>query len=89
MNILIIGNGFDIAHKLPTQYRDFLNLCSIATRIEVMWINNQPSVSLKNINGVECLEYIDFAKDVAASLGIDLWEEFEDIIQINYFQVNQ
>ncbi len=93
MNILIIGNGFDVAHQLPTQYRDFLNLCSIATRIEVMWINNQPSVSLKNINGVECLEYIDFAKDVAASLGIDLWEEFEDIIQknfwIKYFQVRK
>lgn len=25
MNILVIGNGFDIAHHLPTQYRDFLD----------------------------------------------------------------
>lgn len=25
MNILVIGNGFDIAHGLPTQYKDFLN----------------------------------------------------------------
>ena len=25
MNILIIGNGFDLAHKLPTQYTSFLN----------------------------------------------------------------
>ena len=25
MNILVIGNGFDIAHGLPTQYGDFLN----------------------------------------------------------------
>lgn len=25
MNILIIGNGFDLAHKLPTRYADFLN----------------------------------------------------------------
>ena len=24
MDILIIGNGFDLAHKLPTQYSDFL-----------------------------------------------------------------
>lgn len=23
MNLLIIGNGFDIAHKLPTKYKDF------------------------------------------------------------------
>lgn len=24
MNILIIGNGFDLAHGLPTKYGDFL-----------------------------------------------------------------
>lgn len=25
MNILVIGNGFDLAHHLPTQYSDFLD----------------------------------------------------------------
>lgn len=25
--ILLIGNGFDLAHKLPTQYKDFLEFC--------------------------------------------------------------
>ena len=24
MNILVIGNGFDLAHNLPTSYKDFL-----------------------------------------------------------------
>ena len=24
MNILLIGNGFDLAHGLPTKYTDFL-----------------------------------------------------------------
>ena len=24
MNILVIGNGFDLAHELPTSYQDFL-----------------------------------------------------------------
>ena len=24
MNILVIGNGFDLAHGLPTSYKDFL-----------------------------------------------------------------
>ena len=24
MNIIVIGNGFDIAHHLPTKYTDFL-----------------------------------------------------------------
>lgn len=27
MNILIIGNGFDLAHELPTRYTDFLEWC--------------------------------------------------------------
>ena len=27
MNILIIGNGFDLAHELPTGYPDFLGFC--------------------------------------------------------------
>ena len=26
MNILIIGNGFDLAHNLPTTYKDFLKI---------------------------------------------------------------
>ena len=25
MNILVIGNGFDLAHGLKTSYEDFLN----------------------------------------------------------------
>ena len=25
MKVLILGNGFDLAHKLPTKYVDFLN----------------------------------------------------------------
>lgn len=27
MNILVLGNGFDLAHGLPTSYRDFLAFC--------------------------------------------------------------
>lgn len=27
MNILVIGNGFDIEHNLPTRYTDFLKYC--------------------------------------------------------------
>ena len=28
VNILVIGNGFDLEHKLPTSYRNFLDFCS-------------------------------------------------------------
>ena len=33
MNILVIGNGFDLAHGLPTKYTDFLEFCRIVKRI--------------------------------------------------------
>ena len=32
MNILVIGNGFDLAHGLPTKYTDFLDFMSDYTR---------------------------------------------------------
>jgi len=31
--ILILGNGFDLAHKLPTKYSDFLEFCVIIREI--------------------------------------------------------
>lgn len=34
MEILLIGNGFDLAHGLPTKYRDFLDFCQ---GIEIMF----------------------------------------------------
>lgn len=34
MNILVIGNGFDLAHGLPTTYADFLNFTEQICRIE-------------------------------------------------------
>lgn len=33
MKILIIGNGFDLAHGLPTTYKNFLDFCERAKRI--------------------------------------------------------
>ena len=28
MDILILGNGFDLAHELKTSYKDFLEYCN-------------------------------------------------------------
>lgn len=33
MNILLIGNGFDLAHGLPTKYTDFLEFCKVVSII--------------------------------------------------------
>lgn len=29
MNILVVGNGFDLAHDLPTRYSDFLDFMTL------------------------------------------------------------
>ena len=33
MNILLIGNGFDLAHGLPTAYTDFLGFCKMIREV--------------------------------------------------------
>lgn len=43
MEILLIGNGFDLAHGLPTKYRDFLDFCQ---GIEILY--SEPFASLKD-----------------------------------------
>lgn len=47
MNILLIGNGFDLAHKLSTRYKDFLVFCNEVSKI----------FTTTDINGVELIEY--------------------------------
>lgn len=34
MNILVVGNGFDLAHNLPTSYKDFLNFTNAFTKFK-------------------------------------------------------
>lgn len=34
MNILVIGNGFDLEHNLPTMYGDFLNFIDVIRKIK-------------------------------------------------------
>lgn len=34
MNILVIGNGFDLAHGLPTTYGDFLKYVAAFNRVK-------------------------------------------------------
>lgn len=41
MNILMIGNGFDLEHDLPTQYADFLKFVEMFD-FTYRWIKNMP-----------------------------------------------
>ena len=43
MNIIVIGNGFDIAHNLPTKYTDFLEFVKVIRYI----------LNTKNMNDID------------------------------------
>ncbi len=78
MNILIIGNGFDVAHGLPTKYSDFLEACSVARDINkshYFWENNQIALSIgakKHLNN----QKFEILKNIAESLGEKKWNSF-------------
>lgn len=49
--VLILGNGFDLAHGLPTRYSDFLNFCNIIYRIKYS-IKHNVEYTLEEYNSV-------------------------------------
>lgn len=51
MNILVIGNGFDLAHELNTQYKEFLEVIDIFNDTAEKVRINGISHLLKNIKG--------------------------------------
>jgi hypothetical protein len=56
MDLLIIGNGFDLAHGLPTRYTDFLRYCRE--------YNEGTPISVSNeLNE----EFISFVKEMCGS----------------------
>ena len=51
MNILVIGNGFDLAHGLPTKYTDFLDFIDVIEQVtNVKNENDLSNIDWKDIN---------------------------------------
>jgi len=50
MNILVIGNGFDLAHGLPTKYTDFLAFCKMVKAVYAINKNKKPKDIWKKLN---------------------------------------
>lgn len=88
MNILVIGNGFDLAHGLPTKYGDFLEFVKVIRQIVKTKQLNGACYTYNNINS-----YIgDFANKLLENMIEDscsfkqIWEELlDDNIWIDYF----
>lgn len=53
MKILIVGNGFDLAHQLPTRYSDFLSEMQNDSKFHKYLQNNKLNKKFnKSLNGI-------------------------------------
>jgi hypothetical protein len=83
MNILVIGNGFDLAHGLPTAYADFIRFgnCFVEKQeknLKCISFGDAKDVLKENVK-----EYIFVkSKDI---LKKEIWNEFEDGFIKNYW----
>lgn len=68
MNILVIGNGFDLAHGLPTRYDDFLNFVEEFTKY-------------KDTNKCN-LRFLDYFSNLYET-NINLFEQINQLIDDN------
>lgn len=92
MNILIIGNGFDLAHGLPTKYTDFLKFVEVIKQV----ISIRTTEDLQRIQwGDIHLQIKNIIQNKMGNISNnllaqkDMWEELiADNIWIDYFLHN-
>jgi hypothetical protein len=102
MNILVLGNGYDLAHNLKTRYTDFLDFCKHYSNEELIskQVDHQDeflSFINKNIwlkyfnnqmpNLIQHRNWIDFEKEVADIVN-DLNKYDPNIIKISENLIN-
>lgn len=80
MNILVIGNGFDLAHKLPTSYQDFLKFTDDYTS-KYECLSDELKFEIKSL--VFCNKLIKHFKNFYDNNGwIGFENELSGIVQI-------
>lgn len=84
MNILIIGNGFDLAHGLPTTYGDFLEFVSVMHQVVDKGIPD------REINYEKLLpKMAKMVKEKIDSINRDYWKDLiYENLWIKYFSWN-
>ncbi len=86
MNILVIGNGFDLAHGLPTGYGDFLDIMLCAGKCEVAWDGETPRVvTTGSLSSKKIAKYQLFCKGLSQELIEELKEISQKSFWIDYF----
>ncbi|WP_236894922.1 MULTISPECIES: bacteriophage abortive infection AbiH family protein [Clostridium] len=98
MKILVIGNGFDLEHGLPTQYKDFLDFVKTIKNIFVnKWFDEDEKeyfflISRPNGLNNSLLKYFlehNFLKNLQDNIHLrELMEKSKDNVWIQYFLEN-
>lgn len=84
MNIIVIGNGFDLAHGLPTKYTDFLGFVKVLKIVLEEKNENYDCIDRCNIN----VQIKTILKENIAQQ-IEQWKNLlNDIFWIEYFLQN-
>lgn len=84
MNILVIGNGFDLAHGLPAKYTDFLEFAMVMQQMVDSEIPNN-----KIDYGKLLPELVEMIKEKMNSVNREEWKELiYDNLWIKYFLWN-
>lgn len=81
MNILVLGNGFDLAHGLPTTYKDFLDFTNVVEKIS----KNEASKCDSIPNGEMIKWYIDEKINGDKSIYNELESLIKDNVWLRHF----
>lgn len=84
MNILVIGNGFDLAHGLQTTYKDFLNFCNKGTELDEI-INGENEYSKCRKTNL-WLKHFTTKQNELGETWIDLENEIYNVISYIEFE---
>lgn len=79
LNTLVIGNGFDLAHGLPTQYKDFMNFFQFC---EILIENAHGGNKLGDIQNKYFLKWGKFSDKMKEYI-TDVYADCNDIGDIN------
>jgi hypothetical protein len=88
MNILVIGNGFDLAHGLPTKYEDFLNFIQVIKQIMHLEHGNGRNINDINWKNIPSQVKIILKNNMENDLlsKEDIWNSLiDDNFWIDYF----
>lgn len=84
MNMLIIGNGFDLAHKLPTSYKDFLQFVEEANNYRYNFLFKYPNITEKDKKDKKYFDFFIDVKKQDSEKGTDNFKFIDKIHELSW-----